>query len=199
MQYNADPRQSTGYPAPTVPYPGQTPSHQPSSGPNSYIMPGTNTLLLALTLRVKKFLIITGVLYVVYGIIIISVAGALMPSFDNLWFIWIGLVNIIDGITVLVNGILMIVMSRQLSYEIKPLRKSFTSSMTSAIVGIIFCSTYLALVKLICDSSCDDKNYSNLGTVGLIFFIIVAIQSIFSIIFMYKEQNRMLTSTHVGY
>lgn len=192
MQYNTNPQGSTGYLAPSVSFSGQTQPYQQSSTPNSYVTPGTNILILALTPRFKNFLIISGVLHIILGIIILSLQSALIAQLSVDGFAWYGIFIILQAVAIILDGILMIATSRKLSYAIKPIRKMFTSTLTLAILGIFFCVIYLVLVKTLCDK-CNDNSYFTLVAAEFVFFAILTIYSIICIIFIHQEQKKMLT------
>jgi len=148
----------------------------------------SNFVATPITSNLKAFLIISGLLSLLLGILDMSVEiGILLNSYTTYYRgLWAG--GFLIG-----GGICMLVASCRVAYVMAYLIRLFTVTLIFVILGLVLSIINLA-TSIQCDSYswylCDNRLAINLKIVILILFIISTIQTIVNIIVASNAQKR---------
>ena len=112
--------------------------------------PNNEDTMIVLTPYLKLLLIISGVLYVIVGVII-SILIIYSAIISGLSSFLISAVTITQMICLMINGIRMILASRESFYGIMAFKNVFVMSLVLGIVGAIAIGINLVIVNSICD------------------------------------------------
>lgn len=163
------------------------------SAPESYVVSDANAQIIASSSRFKNFLMISGAFNIIFGIIILSLQSALVAGDSAIYSIVISIIIIGEALKLGLDGVFMILMARKSTYDTKSVMKTFGSALFLAISGTILCGIYLVLLEYICKGCA--RKYTTINTVELVFFIILAIHSISSLIYIKIEERKTLSSS----
>lgn len=189
MQRETNSYNSAGHASPKVTY-------QSTGDPSSSVTTGIDDTLISLTSNLKLLLIISGLLCIATSIVIIIIQmyGVILAGTSLLAST---ILNIIQMIYLLVDGIKMISAARKLSYGIKSLRKFFTTSLALGILGSISMGIVLVIMSSAC-SSCDVHNFIKLSYVALILSIFLTVYSIPCLLYVRGKQTQLLAYNNIA-
>lgn len=152
--------------------------------------PNNEDTMIVLTPYLKLLLIISGVLYVIIGVIV-SILIIYSAIISGLSSFLISAVTVTQMICLMINGIRMILASRESFYGIMAFKNVFVMSLVLGIVGAIAIGINLVIVNSICDE-CLEHGYFKIMLVSLFFFIFLIIYSIPCLLFMNVKQRELV-------
>ncbi len=182
-------------PPPYSEYPQQPPVYQ-QQGPRvvpAYRQRWNNLVATPMTSNLKTFFIISGILYLIWGILSIGLeVGIIIHSYTTYYRgLWTG-VFLIGG------GISMLIASCRTSYIMSYLLLRFGVVLFFVILGLILSITNLA-ISIRCGSSywffCDDQVATNLKIGILVLFIVCTIHNIINMTVASNAQKRAILAS----
>ena len=152
-----------------------------------------NSVSTPITPDVRKFLVFSGILYLIWGILAVGleigiIVNSYVPYYRGFWM----------GFFVIISGIMMLVAACQANYALQSLVRLFTAALIFCILGVVVSSVNYASSTR-CnnrpwthDYSCDTKIASDLKIVILIVSTIATVDTIINIVFIRKTHTRSL-------
>jgi hypothetical protein len=191
--YSPYPQQPAGYGAPGTTYYGQTPVYQQQG---AVIIPiyrpfWNNLVATTITPGLRAFLIISGILYLIWGILAIGLEIGLIINLSSTYYrgFWGG--GVLIG-----GGISMLVAACRSSYIMMHLVRLFIVSLVFCILGFILSvvnytsSSYCSFSWLYCDS----RTELNIKGVLLGLFLIATIHTIVNLVIASNTHKRTMST-----
>jgi hypothetical protein len=148
-------------------------------------------MAIPITTSLKVFLLLSGFIYSLWGIVSFSFQIAIVVNSYSTYYhgFW-------TGAFLIVSGILMMVIGTRSSYPLAKLMQMYAVDLVLCIIGLIFAIVNYTLSNR-CHSMrtwyCDDNLASNLKIGLLIIFIFAIIHTIFNILYISKEQKKAIS------